>query len=225
MHAMTVDRHTLFQNLRKSGLLSPRQYRLVVEKLGHVQQPREIVKALASWQLVTKFQAKMLLLGRKTFIVGPYRILDELGHGGMGRVYKAVHETMERVVALKILSPQLLESDKAQAMFRREVRAAAQLHHANIVMAFDANEVDGRHFLAMEFVDGPNLEQFVNGHFALPIGMACEIAFQATGGLQHAHEKGIVHRDIKPANLLMQARCRRQVDPRQDPRLRPGPAA
>ena len=206
MNAVAIDRLTFLHNLRKSRLLSNRQYRLVVEKLGHIESAREIAKALATWKLVTKFQAKMLLLGRTDgFFVGPYRILDELGHGGMGRVYQALHESMGRIVALKILSPQRLDEERAEAMFQREVRAAAQLHHANIVMAFDASEADGRPYLAMEFVDGPNLEQYVQQHRrALPIGLACEIIFQAAAGLQHAHEKGIVHRDIKPANLLLQ---------------------
>jgi serine/threonine protein kinase len=205
MSIVPVDRDTLLRNLRKSGLVSKRKLRLVVEKLGHLQSAREIAKALASWKLVTKFQAKMLLLGRKSgFHVGPYRILDELGHGGMGYVYKATHLTMKRIVALKVLSPQTIATEKAQAMFKREIRAAAQLNHVNIAMAFDAGMADGQHFLAMEYVDGPNLEQYVAKHGALPVGLACEIIFQAAGGLQHAHEKGVIHRDIKPANLLVQ---------------------
>jgi serine/threonine protein kinase len=205
MNAITFDRSTFLRNLHKSRLLSKRKFRLVVKKLGHVTNAREIAKALATWKLLTKYQAKMLLLGRKNgFVVGPYCILDELGHGGMGRVYKAVHRTMDRIVALKILAPQAIATDLAQQMFRQEARAAGQLNHPNIVMAFDANEVKGRHFLAMEFVDGPNLEQFVHQHGPVPIGLACEIIFQAANGLQHAHEKGVVHRDIKPANLLLQ---------------------
>jgi serine/threonine protein kinase len=201
----TVDRPTLLLNLRTSRLLSKRKLRLVMDNLGHVTDAREIAKALATWKLVTKFQAKMLLLGRKSgFVIGPYCILDELGHGGMGRVYKAMHRTMNRVVALKILSPQTVGTERAQRMFRQEVRAAAQLNHPNIVMAFDANEIAGRHYLAMEIVDGPSLEQYVAKKGALPIGLACEIIFQAAAGLQHAHDKGIVHRDIKPANLLLQ---------------------
>jgi eukaryotic-like serine/threonine-protein kinase len=205
MSIVPVDRETLLRNLRKSGLLSKRKLRLVAEKLGHLKSAREIAKALASWKLVTKFQAKMLLLGRKSgFHVGPYRILDELGHGGMGHVYKAMHLTMKRIVALKVLAPQTVATDKAKAMFKREIRAAAQLNHANIVMAYDASMADGQHYLAMEYVDGPNLEQYVAKHGALPVGLACEIVFQAAGGLQHAHEKGVIHRDIKPANLLVQ---------------------
>jgi eukaryotic-like serine/threonine-protein kinase len=205
MHPPIVDRDVFLQNLRISKLLSTQQFRVVVDKLGSVQDSREIAKALASWKLLTKFQAKMLLVGRNSgFFIGPYRILDQLGSGGMGRVYKAIHQTMNRTVALKVLAPQLVSTERAHQLFLHEVQAAAQLTHPNIVMAFDANEIDGRHFLAMEFVDGPNLERYVRKHGSLPVGLACEIIFQAANGLQHAHEKGMVHRDIKPANLLLQ---------------------
>jgi eukaryotic-like serine/threonine-protein kinase len=200
-----VDRDTFLQNLRGSKLLSSQQFRMVVDKLGHVQNPREIAKALATWKLITKFQAKMLLTGRNCgFFLGPYRILDVLGQGGMGRVYKAMHQTMNRVVALKILAPQLVKTERAHRLFLREVQAAAQLSHPNIVMAYDANEIDSRHYLAMEFVDGPNLEHYVRNNGSLPVGMACEIIFQVANGLGHAFERGMVHRDIKPANLLLQ---------------------
>jgi serine/threonine protein kinase len=199
-----VDRETFLQNLSASKLLTPQQFRMVVDKLKQQPNPREIAKALVSWKLITKFQARMLLTGRNCgFFLGPYRILDVLGQGGMGRVYKAMHQTMKRVVALKILAPQLLKTERAHRLFLREVQAAAQLSHPNIVMAYDANEIDSRHYLAMEFVDGPNLETYVRNNGTLPVGMACEVIFQAANGLQHAFERGMVHRDIKPANLLL----------------------
>jgi eukaryotic-like serine/threonine-protein kinase len=205
MNPTIVDRDTFLQNLRISKLLTNQQFRLAVDNLGHVQDTREIAKALASWKLLTKFQAKMLMAGRNSgFFIGPYRILEQLGQGGMGRVYKAVHQTMNRVVALKVLTPQLVTTERAQQLFLREVQAAAQLHHPNIVMAFDANENDRRHYLAMEYVAGPNLERYVKKHGTLPVGLASEIIFQTANGLQHAFEKGMVHRDIKPANLLLQ---------------------
>lgn len=200
-----IDRATFLRNLRISKLLTNQQYYLILEKLGNVQDTREIAKALATWKLITKFQARLLLHGRTTrFFLGPYRILDQLGQGGMGRVYRAMHQTMNRVVALKVLAPQVVNSDRALELFAREVQAAALLSHPNIVMAYDANEIDGRHYLAMEYIDGPNLERHVRDRGPLPVGIACEIVFQAANGLQHAHEKGMVHRDIKPANLLLQ---------------------
>jgi eukaryotic-like serine/threonine-protein kinase len=204
MNPTLVDRDTFLKNLRKSKLLTNQQFRVAIDKLGTLQDAREIAKALATWKLLTKFQARMLLAGGATgFFIGPYLILDELGRGGMGRVYKAMHRTMNRVVALKVLAPQVVESARAQELFLREVQAAAQLSHPNIVMAFDANEQDGRHYLAMEYVDGPNLERYVLKHGSLPVGLACEIVFQTANGLQYAFEKGMIHRDIKPANLLV----------------------
>ena len=204
MNPTITDRDTFLQNLRICKLLTNQQFRLVIDKLGHVADTRDVAKTLVSWKMLTRFQAKMLMMGRNSgFFVGPYRILDQIGQGGMGRVYKAVHQTMNRVVALKVLAPQMVSTERAQQLFLREVQAAAQLTHPNIVMAFDANQSDGRHYLAMEFVDGPNLEHHVRRTGPLPIGLACEIIFQAANGLQHAFEKGMVHRDIKPANLLL----------------------
>jgi serine/threonine-protein kinase len=204
MNPTLVDRDTFLKNLRKSKLLTNQQFRLAIDKLGDLQDGREIAKALASWKLLTKFQARMLLAGGTTgFFIGSYRILEQIGQGGMGRVYKAMHRTMNRVVALKVLAPQVVGSARAQELFLREVQAAAQLSHPNIVMAFDANEQDGRHYLAMEFVEGPNLERYVTKHGSLPVGRACEIIFQTANGLQYAFEKGMIHRDIKPANLLL----------------------
>jgi eukaryotic-like serine/threonine-protein kinase len=204
MNPTMIDRDTFLQNLQVSQLLTSQQFRVVADKLGQFHDAREIAKALATWKLLTKFQAKMLLLGRTSgYFLGPYKILDLLGRGGMGRVYKAVHQTMNRVVALKVLTTQMVNTERAKELFLREVQAAAHLTHPNIVMAFDANEADGRHYLAMEYVAGPNLERHVRRQGALPVGLACEIVFQTANGLQHAFEMGMVHRDIKPANLLL----------------------
>jgi len=115
-----------------------------------------------------------------------------------------MHLTMKRVVALKVLAPQLVQTAKAMKMFKREVRAAAQLHHPNIATAFDANQLKDRHYLVMEYIDGPNLDQLVRQKGPLSVPLSCEIIRQAATGLQYAHEMGLVHRDIKPANLLLQ---------------------
>src|SRR5207245_11347634 len=104
---------------------------------------------------------------------GQYRILDGLGQGGMGRVFKAEHLPMGRTVAIKVLAPQHTKTEKARQLFMREVRAAGKLMHANIVTAHDANEADGRHYLVMEYIDGPNLEQLVHERGPLPVALAC----------------------------------------------------
>jgi|GEM_PF-1912659 len=132
-----------------------------------------------------------------------YKVLERIGQGGMGQVYRAQHRLMNRPVALKLISSQLTKHPQAVERFRREVQAAAQLHHSNIVTAFDAEQAGDVHFLAMEFVDGTDLSDVVTKRGPLPVAEACEYIRQAAIGLQHAHEKGMVHRDIKPHNLML----------------------
>ncbi|MBA4191188.1 MAG: hypothetical protein C0467_24675 [Planctomycetaceae bacterium] len=132
-----------------------------------------------------------------------YRIIGFIGAGGMGAVYKAEHKLMGRVVALKVIRRGLLSSDGASERFLREVRAAAQLSHPNIVQAFDADEASGLRFLVMEFVEGETLDHLVTRNGPLPQTVACEYIRQAALGLQHAHERGLTHRDVKPHNLIL----------------------
>jgi uncharacterized protein (TIGR03067 family) len=132
-----------------------------------------------------------------------YLILDKLGQGGMGVVYKARHRLMDRVVALKVLHPGLLDRPDWVERFRREVRGAARLVHPHIVTAYDAEQAGGSHFLVMEYVEGISLARLVEERGPLPVAQACAYARQAALGLQHAHECGMVHRDIKPQNLMV----------------------
>jgi serine/threonine protein kinase len=120
----------------------------------------------------------------------------------MGTVFKARHSLMNRVVALKVIRRERLTGPQAVARFHREIRAAALLSHPNIVMALDAAQVGDGHFLVMEYVPGVDLARLLGQRGKLPAGEACDYAYQAALGLQHAHENGMVHRDIKPANLL-----------------------
>lgn len=132
-----------------------------------------------------------------------YQVESFLGAGGMGMVFKARHRLMQRPVALKVMNPALLHRRGAAERFRREVQAAAQLSHPHIVAAFDAEEVDGVHFLAMEFIEGISLARLVAEGGPLTVRLACDYVRQAALGLQHAHERGMVHRDIKPHNLIL----------------------
>jgi WD40 repeat protein len=131
-----------------------------------------------------------------------YRVLGLLGAGGMGAVYKAEHRLMERVVALKVMSPTVVGSAATVDRFRREVKAAACLSHPNIVAAYDAEQAGDLHFLVMEYVEGTDLARRVAERGQLLVEEACEYARQCAAGLQHAHEHGMVHRDIKPHNLM-----------------------
>jgi serine/threonine protein kinase len=200
-----VDSQAFLANLRKSGLCSVQQFEEAMEILPLTGSANIVARTLVKKGLLTKFQAELLLAGRSSgFILGQYRILDFLGEGGMGRVYKAEHTTMGRMVALKVLAPRHTNTEKARRLFMAEVRAAGKLMHPNIATAHDANEIDGRHYLVMEYIDGPNLNQLVHERGPLPVGLACDIVRQVASGLQYAHEQGMVHRDIKPPNVLLQ---------------------
>jgi hypothetical protein len=131
-----------------------------------------------------------------------YRIVEVLGQGGMGTVYKAQHRLMERLVALKVIDRGLTGNPAVVERFRREVRAAAQLNHPNIVHAYDAEQAMDTHFLVMEFVEGTTLARLVEQQGPLPVAQACDYIRQAAMGLQRAFEHGMIHRDIKPHNLM-----------------------
>jgi serine/threonine protein kinase len=207
MTTTQMDRQTFLANVRQSGLVSAEQLAEVADQLPETNRGRLVARALVERGLLTKFQAELLLAGRTSgFVLGQYRILDQLGQGGMGRVFKAVHVAMNRTVALKVLAPTLVKTERAQELFQREVRAAARLIHPNIVTAYDANRARSgdRCYLVMEFVDGPNLDQLVREQGPLPVPQACDFVRQVAQGLQCAFEMGMVHRDIKPANLLVQ---------------------
>jgi WD40 repeat protein/tRNA A-37 threonylcarbamoyl transferase component Bud32 len=198
---------TLFERLRESGLLEPGQ----LEELGRLPvardaDPRALGRLLLQRGLLTRFQINQVVLGRgKELLLGPYVLLDRLGEGGMGQVYKAQHRRMNRVVALKVIRKDKLRSPDAVKRFYQEVQAAAQLHHPNIVLAYDADQVSNTYFLSMEYVDGRDLARLVKEDGPLPVARACDYIRQAALGLQHAFQRGMVHRDIKPHNLLVAA--------------------
>ncbi len=134
-----------------------------------------------------------------------YRLLDKLGEGGMGAVYKAVHTKLDKTVALKLLSPARIRDEHAVERFLREMKAVGRLRHPNIVEASDAGEAEGRHYLVMEYVDGVSLSALVDRTGPLPIAEACELVRQAANGLEYAHQNGMVHRDVKPSNIMVTA--------------------
>jgi WD40 repeat protein/serine/threonine protein kinase len=141
-----------------------------------------------------------------------YRLVELLGAGGMGAVYKAEHLVMDRTVALKVISRHLTGKPPVVERFRREVKAAAKLVHPNIVHAYDAEQAGDSHFLVMEYVEGTTLAKLVQEKGPLPVAEAGEFIRQAALALQYAHERGMVHRDIKPQNLMVSGEGRRARD-------------
>ncbi len=203
-----VSSEELIKSLAEAEILSDKDLRSLRERLvptvGPPKGVQELVADIVRGGQLTKFQGRQILAGRiKALVLGDYVILDKIGSGGMGQVYKARHRRMNRVVALKILPPAMLQDAQAIKRFQHEVEAAAKLLHPNIVTAFDAGEANRQHYLVMEYVEGHDLAAIVRQQGPLPLDKALGYITQAARGLAFAHSKGVVHRDVKPANLLV----------------------
>jgi formylglycine-generating enzyme required for sulfatase activity/tRNA A-37 threonylcarbamoyl transferase component Bud32 len=169
-------------------------------------QARDLAAECVRRGWLTNFQAERLLAGQGTSLTfGPYLLLERLGQGGMGEVFKARHQLLNRIVALKVTRKELLTDPASDRRFVREIKATARLDHPNIVAVHDAARVGDNHYFAMEFIEGADLGRIVKQQGPLPVARACGYIRQAADGLQHAFEQGMVHRDIKPSNLLVTA--------------------
>src|SRR5262245_47608028 len=173
--------------------------------------PEALANALLQAGLLTPYQADRILAGSTHgMVLGNYRVMERLGAGSMGVVFMAEHMLLKRRVAIKVLPvdehlpPAILER------FYGEMRVLADLHHPNVVMAFDAGKLappsansPALTYLVMELVSGGDIEQYVIDHGCLPVAQACDMIRQAACGLQEAHDHHLIHRDIKPSNLLL----------------------
>src|SRR5262245_27150218 len=192
-------------NLLDSRLLSQDEIEAALE--GHDFATMEDVAALAARLVASgKLTAYQLdAIQKREFnnlVIGNYEVLDRLGAGGMGTVFKARHRRMKRIVALKVMGQNLCRDENLVKRFQREVETIARLSHPNIVLAFDADEAEVGHFLVMEFVDGKDLMTLVQQSGPMSLRAGVDSIIQAANGLQYAHDQNIIHRDIKPANLL-----------------------
>lgn len=166
--------------------------------------PQRLADGLVGAGILTPWQKAKLLAGKsKGFYLGSYRLLRPLGKGGMGVVYLGEHQVMKRLMALKILPPKASKDQRRIARFKEEARACAQLDHPNIVRAYDFSEAGGKLYIVIEYVDGIDLQQVVVRDGVMGFSDAMDVLIQATEGLAHAHQRGIIHRDIKPSNLLL----------------------
>ncbi len=203
----TASSASVVDALRASRLLEAGQLQELNVLHTRFPDPVSLVGELVRRGWLTPYQANELAAGRGDgLLLGSYALLERLGEGGMGQVFKARNWKLGRIVALKVIRKERLTSEDAVRRFHREIQATAALSHPNIVLAYDADAVQGTHFFVMEYAEGQDLAHYVARHGPLPVGLACECVRQAALGLQHAFEKGMVHRDVKPHNLLLTRR-------------------
>jgi WD40 repeat protein/tRNA A-37 threonylcarbamoyl transferase component Bud32 len=194
----------LIADLRALKLLEPAQLDEAARLQDEQPDPNALARELVDRRWLTPFQANLILLGRgPELMLGAYVILARVGEGGMGEVFKARHRRLGHIVALKVLRKDRLSNSAAVKRFEREVEVACQVVHPNVVRAFDAELSDGTMFLAMEYVEGIDLDKLVKDSGPLPVAEACTYASQIAAGLAACHAAGLVHRDIKPKNLLL----------------------
>lgn len=204
---MALSSEQFLNQIVASGLLTQEEVTAFVDTLSPERQPKDgeqLARELVRQKKLTKYQAEQIYAGKgKTLILGNYVVLDKLGQGGMGVVLKAEHKRLKRLVALKVMSPNLVKTPDALKRFHREVEAAAKLRHPNVVATDDADEAKGTHFLVMEYVQGSDLSELVKKNGPFTVSQAVQCILQAARGLEYAHKQSVVHRDIKPANLLL----------------------
>lgn len=195
----------LIQAIRESGQHPPDKL-AALDAISPEAKADPVAFAEALWatKLVTAYQTRKVRVNRLSEILfGQYLVLDKIGEGGMGKVFKAIQGRTGKLVALKVVRAHLMANKTVVGRYKREAAAAARLNHPNIVKLLDADEAQGRYFLAMEFVYGSDLSRMVKEFGPLPSQEAAEYIRQGALGLQHAHDSGLIHRDIKPSNMLV----------------------
>ncbi len=202
---MEVELEQFIRELKETGILAAETLHDFLPPKKNPKDAQELARELVRQKKLSVFQAEAVYRGRgKSLILDNYVLLEKIGQGGMGQVFKARHRRLDRLVAVKLLAPNVVKDPAAVARFQREVLAAAKITHPHIVAALDAGCANGAHFLVMEFVDGSDLAAVVKKQGPLPVNHALHYLLQTAQGLTAAHAAGIVHRDIKPANLLLE---------------------
>jgi response regulator RpfG family c-di-GMP phosphodiesterase/serine/threonine protein kinase len=181
------------------------------EELERAPDCSTLLAGLVTHRLLSDYQAARIGAGQMGgLILGNYRVLDRIGAGALGVVFKAEHMLMRRLVAIKVMPAPCQPDNPALTRFVAEMRAVAILQHPNIVAPFEAGKTSGSdhefanlYYFVMDFVPGMDLEQYVTHHGPLPPSTACDIAFQIGSALAEAHRRNLLHRDIKPSNILL----------------------
>jgi len=191
--------------LQKSRLLTNEQLGLLPDTDRNGASLSALTRELTELDWLTPWQIHQLRSGHTNFRLGKYTLLDVLGRGKMGVVYKARRAGSRQLVAVKVMASGIANDKRKSARFRREIRLVSSLKDPRIVSALDAGHAGGRYFLVTELIPGWNLLQWLERERVLPVGWVCECVRQASIGLQHIHERELIHRDLKPSNLMVTA--------------------
>ena len=206
--SLPAPRFSLFSRLQACGLVTAEQWNSsrAVRDGCSPDDEAHIIDELKSLGILTEWQLAQLQEGQTSFLLdnGRYVLQRELGRGGMGIVYLALHRKLQRPFAVKVLPKSRTHDPDLVARFVREMEAIGRLNHPHIVQATDAGEIEGQHYLVMEHVEGGTLADVLRAAGPLRVADACEIARQAALGLQHVADHHLVHRDVKPSNLMLQ---------------------
>lgn len=210
------SKRSIFRNSALlSGLVTPDQLEQAVLTAGVTDElsPRapaiaaeiddgRVANRLVEMGILTPYQATQIRAGRTIFNLGPYIVTDFIGQGGMGQVFKGVHQLMGRECAIKVL-PLNKATPESISNFTREIRTQAQLDHANLVRAEFAGRERNTHYLVVEYVPGVDLRRLVRSQGPLSQKQTASVILQAARGLDYAHKRGLIHRDVKPGNILV----------------------
>ncbi|MCE9562548.1 MAG: protein kinase [Planctomycetes bacterium] len=194
--------------IRKSGVVDEQQLNAYLERpkfgAGVPNDVQEFLDMMIRDGILTNFQAEQYLLGKsRGFVIGPYKLLERVGVGGMGQVFLCEHTATKKRAAIKVLPPAKADQPAALGRFQREARAAAALEHPNVVRTHEIDQDGDLHFIVMDYIDGSNLMDMVQNFGAMDIARAVSYARQVAAGLDYAFRSKIIHRDIKPGNVLV----------------------
>ncbi|MEO2016267.1 MAG: protein kinase [Fuerstiella sp.] len=191
-------------SLEQSQLLTDAQFqRLKKQLVGNPLTAEGLANVLVGQEHLTQWQAKQLLKGQSGIALKHYRLLNPIGRGGMGHVFRGRNTQTNDVIAVKVMARKLTRNKTLVSRFRREIRASSLLDSPHIVRTLDAGQVGKIDFMIMEYVNGDQVDRIATRLGRVPVGMACDIIRQVATGLQHAHERKMVHRDIKPGNMVV----------------------
>lgn len=197
------DLSAFLATLERSGLLPQDEVAGLSDSLSKAADPKAAARELLKQNKLTRWQAGQLLHGYHQLVYGKYKLLDQLGSGELGRVYLAEHGQLGRRVALKALSRKHTADPNILKAFLSDARRVGGLDHSNLCHVYDVNQEADRYFLVMEYVEGQNLQQFVEKEGKPPLGRVIEIVRQTAEGLGHAHSQRVLHGDLKPTNIIL----------------------